>query len=123
MSSQPAPSTISRTLPPLWAERLSITCPTFGVGAKTTSGQASKTSLVVEPSTAKQGPTHRRVMLASSVTFLPQFLGALPKARLPLRDQAYSPDSETLAPISSTKTSRLASASSATRARQAALRN
>ncbi|CAA9368801.1 MAG: hypothetical protein AVDCRST_MAG93-8218 [uncultured Chloroflexia bacterium] len=28
------------------------------------------------------------VMLASRVTFLPQFLGALPKARLPLRDQA-----------------------------------
>src|SRR3712207_2985280 len=52
----------------------------------------------------------------SSVTFLPQFLGALPKARLPLRDQAYSLDSETLAPISSTKTSRLASTSSATRA-------
>src|SRR5215213_5010286 len=81
MSSQPAPSTISRTLPPLWAERLSIitTCPTFGVGAKTASRQASKTSLVVEPSTAKQGPTHRRVTLASSVTFLPQFLGALPR--------------------------------------------
>jgi hypothetical protein len=62
-------------------------------------------------------------MLATSVTFLPQFLGALPKARSPLRDQAYSAESETLAPISWTKTSLSASTSSATRARQAALRN
>lgn len=38
------------------------------------------------------------VRLASKVTFLPQFLGVLPKARSPRRDQAYSGESETLAP-------------------------
>jgi hypothetical protein len=71
-----------------------------------------------------QGPRPSSVMLASSVRFLPQFLGALPKVRCsPLRDQAYSADSETLAPISSTNTSRLVSTSSATKTRQAALKN
>ena len=63
------------------------------------------------------------VMLASSVTFLPQFLKVLPKARFPLRDQAYSAESETLAPISSTNTRRSASTSPATICRQANLKN
>ena len=62
-------------------------------------------------------------MLASRVTFLPQLRGALPKALSPLRDQAYSEESETLEPISSTNTKRSASMCPATEARQAALRN
>jgi hypothetical protein len=62
-------------------------------------------------------------MLESSVTFLPQLRGALPKARSPLRDQAYSGESEMLTPISSTNKRRSASTSPATKARQAALRN
>jgi hypothetical protein len=63
------------------------------------------------------------VMLASSVTFLPRFLGALPKAHLPLRDQAYSGRSEVFEFISSLKTMRSASTPSTTQALQAALRN
>src|SRR5215212_4797576 len=54
-------------------------------------------------------------MLARSVTLLPQLRGELPKARFPLGDQAYSGESETLVPISSTNTRRLASTSPATR--------
>jgi hypothetical protein len=59
----------------------------------------------------------------SRVTFLPQLRGVLPKALAPLRDQAYSGESETLAPISSTNTSRSASTFPATSILQAALRN
>src|SRR5215217_9170637 len=62
-------------------------------------------------------------MLASRVTFLPQLRGVLPKALAPLRDQAYSGESETLAPISSTNTRRSASTFPATSILQAALRN
>src|SRR5829696_3515610 len=62
-------------------------------------------------------------MLARSVTLLPQLRGELPKARFPLGDQAYSGESETLVPLSSTNTRRLASTSPATISRQAALRN
>ncbi len=45
--------------------------------------QASKTSLVVEPSTAIEGPMPSQPMLAKRVVFLPLFLGTLKKARLP----------------------------------------
>ena len=62
-------------------------------------------------------------MLAKSVTFLPQFLGTFACALSPLRDQAYSGESETLAPISSTNTSRPAYIPPQTKALQAALRN
>jgi hypothetical protein len=62
-------------------------------------------------------------MLASSVTFFPQLRGVRQKARSPLRDQAYSETSETLAPISSTNTRRLASMCPATSTRQATLKN
>src|SRR5215217_25234 len=62
-------------------------------------------------------------MLASRVTFLPQLRGVLPKALAPLRDQAYSGESETLAPISSTNTRRSASTFPATSILQAAFRN
>jgi len=62
-------------------------------------------------------------MLAKSVTFLPRFLGAFAYALWPLRDHAYSGLKETLAPISSTNTSRAWSIPPATKVRQAALRN
>ena len=62
--------------------------PGLRLGAGTRSRYASKTSRVVGPSTARHGPMPRAVMLESKVTFLPQFLGALPKARSPLRAQA-----------------------------------
>jgi hypothetical protein len=62
-------------------------------------------------------------MLESSVTFLPQLRGAEQNARSPRLDHAYSEHSEVFVEHSSTNTKRPASISSATKARQAALRN
>src|SRR5918998_362882 len=64
---------ISRTRPPLCAERLSITttCPGESVGASTASRYVSNTSRVVGPSTASDGPIPQRLILESSVTFFP----------------------------------------------------
>jgi len=63
------------------------------------------------------------LMLESSVTFSPQLRGAEQHARSPRLDHAYSGESEMFAPHSSTNTKRLASIPSATKARQAALKN
>jgi hypothetical protein len=65
------------------------------------SREASKASLVVEPSTARHGPIPSLVMLASRVTFAPRLHGTLAGARSPRLDQAYRDASEALAPISS----------------------
>ena len=45
--------------------------------------EASKTSSVVEPSIAIEGPISSQLMPAKRVMFLPLFLGILKKARLP----------------------------------------
>src|SRR5215212_7108716 len=113
------------TLSPLWAVRLSITttCPGCRLGARASSTYASKTALVVAPSTAKDGPIPQSVMLESNVTFFPQLRGAEQYARSPLGDQAYSGRSETFVEHSSTNTKRSACVVSATIARQTALRN
>src|SRR3712207_6550832 len=115
----------SLTLSPLWAVRLSITttCPGCRLGTRASSTYASKTVLVVDPSTAKDGPMPESVMLESRVTFFPQLRGAEQSARSPLGDQAYSGRSETFVEHSSTNTKRLACVVPATIARQAALRN
>src|SRR5215212_9115678 len=125
MTSQPRPSRSSLTLPPLWAVRLSITtiCPGRRLGASASSTYASKTALVVAPSTARDGPIPQSVRLQSNVTFLPQLRGAEQRARSPRLDQAYSGRSETFVEHSSTNTKRSASVVPATIARQAALRN
>ncbi len=109
----------------MWAERLSITttCPGRRLGASASSTYASKTALVVAPSTAKDGPMPESVMLESRVTLAPQLRGALAKARSPLRDQAYSGRSETFVEHSSTNTKRSAPMLRATNALQAALRS
>jgi hypothetical protein len=69
----------SFTLSPLWAVRLSITtttCPARRLGASASSTYyASKTALVVAPSTASDGPMPESVMLASRVMFGPQLRG------------------------------------------------
>ena len=69
----------SRVLSLLWADRLSITitCPDQRVGTRICSMYASKTALVVPPSTARHGPIPSAVMLAKSVVFLPRFLPRL----------------------------------------------
>src|SRR5215211_4649016 len=115
----------SLTLCPLWAVRLSITttCPGCRRGARACSTYASKTALVVAPSTAKDGPIPESVMLESRVTFFPQLRGAEQCARSPLGDQAYSGCSETFVEHSSTNTKRSACVVSTTIARQTALRN
>src|SRR3712207_6987953 len=86
----------SFTLSPLWAVRLSITttCPARRLGASASSTYASKSALVVAPSTASDGPMPESVMLASRVTFGPQLRGEEQCARSPLGDQAYSGRSE-----------------------------
>src|SRR3712207_9247635 len=87
----------SFTLSPLWAVRLSITttCPARRLGASASSTYASKTALVVAPSTASDGPMPESVMLASRVMFGPQLRGDEQCARSPLGDHAYSGRSET----------------------------
>src|ERR671916_121731 len=95
---------------------MTTTCPGRRVGTSAFSTYASKTALVVAPSTASDGPMPESVMLESRVTFFPQLCGALHRARLPLRDQAYSGRSEVFVEHSSTNTKRLASVLSATRA-------
>src|SRR5215212_11733389 len=115
----------SLTLCPLWAVRLSITttCPGCRLGVRACSTYASKTALVVAPSTAKDGPIPESVMLESNVTFLPQLLGTAQRARSPRLDQAYSERGETFVEHSSTNTKRSACVVSAIIARQSALRN
>ena len=77
----------SRNLPPLWAERLSITATrsdeSFGASIRST--YASNAALVVLPTTAMHGPIPSEVMLAKGVTFFPRLRGALHRARSPLR--------------------------------------
>src|SRR5215203_1324776 len=94
------------TLSPLWAVRLSITTICLGrrLGASASSTYASKTALVVAPSTASDGPIPERVMLESNVTFLPQLRGAEQRARSPRLDQAYSGRSEMFVEHSSLRT-------------------
>jgi hypothetical protein len=55
---------------------------------------ASKTTLVVDPSTASDGPMPESDTLASRVTFGSQSRGVEQNAGSPLRDQAYSGRSE-----------------------------
>jgi hypothetical protein len=71
--------------------RLPITTTHSGevVGARAYSTCASKTALVVAPSTARDNPMPESVMLQSSVTFLPQSRDAEQGVRSPLGDQAY----------------------------------
>ncbi len=104
--------------------RLSITttCPGRSVGARTCSTSVSKTSRVVVPSTAREGPIPFRLMLESNVVFLPQLRGTEQRALSPLGPQAYKVESEVLVAISSTNTSGSASTFSATIDRQAALK-
>jgi hypothetical protein len=102
---------------------ITTTCPGPSDGASASSTYASKTAIVVAPSTAIHGPIPSRVMLANRVTLLPQLRGTSPYARSPLRDQAYSGESEVFVPHSSTNTKRCALISPAKRSLQAALRN
>ena len=62
------------------------TCPGERLGTSACSTYASKTALVVAPSTATDGPMPESVMLQSSVRFLPQFLGARALRRSPTLD-------------------------------------
>jgi len=80
----------SLTLSPLWAERLSITttCPERRLGTSASSTYASKSTLVVAPSTASDGPMPESVMLESRVTFGAQLRGDEQCARSPRLDQA-----------------------------------
>ena len=77
----------SRNLPPLWAERLSITAarPDESFGASIRSTYASNAAPVVLPTTAMHGPIPSEVMLAKVLTFFPRLRGALHRAHSPLR--------------------------------------
>src|SRR5215213_11036287 len=114
----------SLTRSPLWAVRLSITttCPERRLGASA-STYASKTALVLAPSTASDGPMPESAMLESRVTLAPPLRGAEQSARSPLGDQAYSGRSETFVEHSSTDTKRSAPVIPATVACQAAQSN
>jgi hypothetical protein len=78
---------------------------------------------VVEPSTVSDGPIPSTLMLDSTVVLAPRLRGTRQWALWPFLAQAYTGDKEVFVPISSTKTSRLASTCSATITLKAALKN
>ena len=61
---------------------MTTTCPGFNAGVRKCSMQVSKTSLVLEPSTAIEGPTPSQPMLATRVVLLPLFPGHLEEGSL-----------------------------------------
>ena len=80
----------SLTHAPLCTERLSMStiCPLLRRGARTFLMYSPKDCVSEEPWMLMDGPIPSVVMDEMSVTFLPQFLGAFPKALRPLGDLA-----------------------------------